>query len=146
MMFGIFMIMFIMKYLFNMLGFLKKLFSIEEGSQVRIISNVTNHSLKIGDVYTVDRITGQVSGYNPPRSIIYIHDQVAGCVALYLEDIELVTDKDYIIDELKDIIEFLKDNDLTNRSEKDYKIFRLLKTIKGEKTDMDKIKILSKYI
>lgn len=125
---------------------ISRLVDFSNGDKVKVVSNATNHNYQIGTEYTIVNDNNghggnyllSIDGYNACGNWIGPGDITKGLK------------KDIIIEELSNILEFLKDyeGDIDNahKLQKEYKVFHILKEIKSEKSDFEKISIISKYI
>lgn len=124
---------------------IKGLFSLKEGDEVKVIANSSGHGFTIGKCYKIARNV-QNNGLNCQWQL----ETGVGRWWVSEPDLEPATaiDKDKLIDELSNLLEFLKDyGDVTSISklEKEYRVYHILKEIKSTKSDFEKIAIISKY-
>ena len=127
---------------------IRGLFTPKLGDIVVVTSNNCGHYYQIGSRY-------KICNQNSPDS--WLLDNADGTPFQgnrnWINSLDFDIDdfdRDNLIDDLSNILEFIKDYpDLKTsiaKIEKEYKVFRILKEIKSGKSDFDKISIISKYI
>lgn len=144
---------------------IKKLFEPSVGDRVIVKSNSCNHSYQIGNEYEIihDNLNGTytlgiVSDVRSTTATIPIgaqnfHGIHIGAIGQHwigIQDLDLKIDQKILIDDISNMLEFLNDyeGDISNldKLEKEYKVYHILKEVKSEKSDFEKISIISRYI
>jgi hypothetical protein len=115
------------------------------GDKVIVKSNIGNHGYIVGREYIITNVGGNdtylLSDPNP--------NQIIHQTWISLIDLNIQLDRESVITDLSDMLEFLKDyeGDLESSNlEKEYKVYHILKQVKSSKSDFEKISIISKYI
>jgi predicted NACHT family NTPase len=116
------------------------------GDQVTVKSNISGHQYVIGKEYIISNVHGNdnymLSDTNPNQ---YVTQQTWITSA----ELNMGINKESLVMDLTDMLEFLKDyeGDIESSNlEKEYKVYHILKQIKSTKSDFEKISIISKYI
>ena len=138
---------------------LKKILQPSIGDEVIIKSNINNHTLAIGSKHTIIESNGD--NHLLAHTAVGIDTQTLAQGArgiiqhnygnwVSMIDLSIEVNKDKIISDLSNILEFLKDyeNDIVNTEKvvKEFKVYHILKEVKSSKTDFEKIDIISKYL
>lgn len=124
---------------------IKALFSFEVGGKIKVISNTCGHNYQIGQEYII------INDNNGMGNYLLSLDGYQACGGwVNSNDISKHISKEDVVNELSNVLEFLKDyeGDIDNihKLQKEYKVFHILKEIKSEKSDFEKISIISKYV
>jgi len=121
--------------------------NLKKGDKVKVLSNYNNHNYAVGDIYTISHID-TIHGF-----ILSDYDndwQGNWITRSEISNINFEQGKEYLVNELKVFLEFLEDYEgdvqLSEKFEKEFKVYKILKEIKGTKSDFEKIKIISDLI
>lgn len=120
--------------------------SLKRGDKVKVLSNYNNHNYNIGDIYTISHIDLN-HGFILSNDNDWQGNWITGSE---ISNINLEQGKEYLLNELKVFLEFLEDYEgdvqSSDKFEKEFKVYKILKEIKGTKSDFEKIKIISELI
>ena len=128
---------------------IKSLFSneLKIGDPVTVIGNSNGNNYVIGQEYIVSAIHG-----NNTYSLSAPGSHFLGNMVV-LSDLKFASiskDKSVVIQELENLVEFIKDcdSDISDfiKLEKEFKVFTILKEVKSARSDFEKISIISKYL
>jgi hypothetical protein len=135
---------------------IKGIFQPKVGDTVIVKSNLSgNHNYQLGREYVIVNDNGHcnylLSEIGDHTNQQHLDPRMHGLQQwITLQDLDIKVDKESLISNLGDMLEFLKDyeSELTNSSklEKEFKVFHILKEVKSEKSDFAKIEIISKYL
>jgi hypothetical protein len=110
---------------------------------VKVIGKTSGHDYVIGNTYCVDRT--EVAS----NEIRYYLNNGSRCYITGSElELQNPFNKNSMIAELKDIIDFLENNEIGGRNEtiKHYKIYSIFKTLKSKKSDIEIMDTLMQMI
>jgi len=134
---------------------IKGIFNPRIGDKVTVKSNISGHGYAIGREYNIinegngNYLLSDDGDVDPQGMMGHHHNQRAQSW-VSLQDLDIKLNKESLISDLSDMLEFLKDygDELNNSSklEKEFKVYHILKEVKSEKSDFDKISIISKYL
>lgn len=136
---------------------IKGIFNPKIGDKVTVKSNISGHGYAIGREYNIVNegngnylLSDDVNDVDP-QGVMFGHPHHQRAQSwVSLQDLDIKLNKESLISDLSDVLEFLKDYEdkLENSSklEKEFKVYHILKEVKSEKSDFDKISIISKYL
>ena len=132
---------------------IKGIFNPKIGDKVTVKSNINGHGYAIGREYNIvnegngNYLLGEIDQNIHNLGDRHPHHQQSW---VQLCDLDIKLNKSSLISDLSDMLEFLTDyeDELDNSSklEKEFKVYHILKEVKSEKSDFDKISIISKYL
>jgi len=122
---------------------------LKKGQKFKVVSNNNSHNYPIGVVLTMSR-DGECAVYNSLDigdivligGIDLIKDMKENIAEKVVEKEKLESE----IVELEDRIKYCEDNDLTKFDEDEFKVFKVLETLKGDTSQKEKAKIIAKLI
>lgn len=124
------------------------------GKKVRIIGNKGNHYLPVGSTVELSSLPNiYTQYYNGSGSTLYFYDvtligeetlgDIADAIALQNKAIK---EAEQEIESLEAKKKFMISNKLEAYNEDEYKIYTVLQTLKGKKTDIEKAKVIAGLI
>jgi hypothetical protein len=117
---------------------------VKKGDKVKIIGCKAGHGFEIGEVVTVvtvrtnsNQITAEDSKDNCRRWTVYTEDYTP--YAMTEEQLlKEIKELELQIEEFKLRVQFIKENNLKEFNEDEFKVYHILKTVSSDKNDMTK--------
>lgn len=124
------------------------------GKKVRIVGNKSNHYQPIGSVIELNSLANISSQYyNGCGCTLYFYDvtligeetlgDIADAIALQNT---IIKEAEQEIESLEAKKKFMVANKLEVYNEDEYKVYTVLQTLKGKKTDIEKAKVIAELI
>jgi hypothetical protein len=116
------------------------------GDKVKVLINYNSHNYTIGSIYEISYIDTH-HGFTLKDDSGFLGNWIT---EKEISKIKQEFNKEYLVNQLKVFLEFLEDYEgdvqSSDKFEKEFQVYKILKEIKGTKSDFEKIKIISELI